>query len=63
MKNLGHALKAGVKGFAKAFEPARYQAGGEQVRCTHCKEELFQQQEALINTSGATFVGLDWLNK
>jgi hypothetical protein len=63
MKNFGRAMKAGVKGFAKAFEPTRYQAGGVQVRCTHCEGELFRKQEALINTSGATFAGLDWLNK
>ena len=47
MKNLGRALKAGVKGFANAFGPARYHAGGVQVRCTHCKGELFQEQEAV----------------
>ena len=63
MKNLGHALMAGAKGFAKAYGPARYQAGGVQVRCTHCKGEVFQEQEALLNTSGATLVKLDWLNK
>ena len=63
MKNLRRALKAGAKGFAKAFEPAGYQAGGVQVRCTHCQGELFQEQEALLNTSGATLVNLDWLNK
>jgi hypothetical protein len=63
MKNLGRALKAGAKGFAKSFEPARYQAGGFQIRCTHCKGELFQEQEALLNTTGASLVNLDWLNK
>ncbi len=63
MKNLGRALKAGMKGFATAFGPVRYQAGGIQVRCTHCQGELFQAQEALLNTSGASFASLDWLNK
>ena len=63
MKNLGRALKAGVKGFAKAFEPARYQAAGVQIRCTHCKGELFQEKEALLNTTSATLFHLDWLDK
>jgi predicted nucleic-acid-binding Zn-ribbon protein len=63
MKNIGRALKAGAKGFAKAFGPARYQAAGMQIRCTHCKGETFQAQEALLNTTGATLVNLDWLNK
>lgn len=63
MKNLGRALKAGVKGFAKAFEPAPYSAGGIRVSCPHCKGELFQEQEALLNTTGATLFKLDWLDK
>jgi uncharacterized protein len=63
MKKLGRAFKAGVKGFADAFAPARYQAGGVQVRCTHCKGEMFREHEALLNTTGATLVSLDWLDK
>jgi predicted nucleic-acid-binding Zn-ribbon protein len=63
MKNLGRALQAGIKGFAKAFEPARYQAVGVQVRCTHCKGEVFQEKEALLNTTGATLAGVDWLDQ
>jgi uncharacterized protein len=63
MKNVGRALKAGAKGFSKAFAPARYQAGGVPVRCTHCQTEMFKEREALLNTTGATLVNLDWLNK
>lgn len=63
MKKLGYALKAGVKGFTKAFEPAHYSAGGIRVSCTHCKGELFQEREALLNTTGATFLRVDWLDR
>lgn len=63
MKTLARALKAGAAGFAKAFEPARYRAGGVSVRCTHCRGELFQEHEALLNTSGATLMNVDWLDK
>lgn len=63
MKSLGRKLKAGIKGFAKTYGPTRYEAGGKQVRCTHCQGDLFQEQEALLNTSGASLVNLDWLNK
>jgi uncharacterized protein len=63
MSNLGRALKAGVKGFVKGVGPSRYQAGGIQVRCTHCKGELFLQHEALLSTTGATLMQLDWANK
>lgn len=63
MKKLARALKVGVKGFTGSFGPARYRAAGKRVRCTHCAGEIFQPQEALLNTSGATLVNLDWLNK
>ncbi len=63
MKNPIRGLKAGLKGFASAFGPGRYQAGGREVTCPHCGEKTFAQHEALLNTTGATFVKLDWLNK
>jgi hypothetical protein len=63
MRKLGRALKAGVAGFASAFGPGQFAAGGKQVRCGHCGGDLFSQQEALLNTRGATLVKLDWLNK
>ena len=48
---------------AGAFGSAHYKAGGVQIRCTHCNGEVFGEHEALLNTSGATLVGLDWLDK
>jgi hypothetical protein len=63
MKRIVRALKAGAEGFAKSFEPARYQAAGIPVRCTHCKGETFQAQEALLNTTVATFAHLNWIDK
>ena len=63
MKILGRLLAAGVEGFAKAFAPARYGAGGVQVRCTHCQGELFREKEALLNTTGATLFHMDWMDK
>lgn len=58
MKNLGRALKAGAKAFSKS-----YSAAGIRVACTHCKGELFQEQEALLNKTSSTFLDLDWLDK
>jgi len=63
MKNLGRALKVGAKAFTKSFEPARYSAAGIRVSCTHCKGELFQEHEALLNTTSSTLFSLDWLDK
>jgi predicted nucleic-acid-binding Zn-ribbon protein len=65
MGKLG-AFIAGAKDFIKGMGTSgscRYQAGGVQVRCTHCQCERFHEREALINTTGATFANLDWLNK
>lgn len=63
MKKLGRALKAGLKGFTGSFGPGRYQAAGKPVRCAHCQGELFQPNEAQLNTSGASLVGMDWANR
>lgn len=63
MKNLGRALKAGAKAFGKIFEPARYSAAGIRVACLHCKGELFQEQEAMLNKTSSTFFGMDWADK
>jgi hypothetical protein len=63
MRKLRLALSAAVKGFHDAFAPCGYTAGGKRVRCFHCDGEVFTEHEALLNTTGATAVGLDWLDK
>ena len=63
MSNIFTSLKAAARGFASTYQPARYTAAGIQVRCTHCQGEVFQEREALINTTGATFAKVDWLNQ
>ncbi len=56
-------LKAGIKGFIRGLGPGHYEAGGRQVVCPHCGAKTFAEHEALLNTTGATFAKLDWLNK
>jgi uncharacterized protein len=63
MTKLGRALKAGIKGFSGTFGLGRYQAAGIEVVCPHCHGKMFEPREAQLNTSGATMVGLDWLNQ
>ncbi|MGI9952628.1 hypothetical protein V3F56_09740 [Moorellaceae bacterium AZ2] len=42
----------------------KYQSeNGVQVICVHCKYEFFHKGNALLNTRGLTFFGLDWLNE
>lgn len=40
----------------------RYRAAGKDVHCTHCNADRFKLGEAQLNTAGASFLGLDWLN-
>lgn len=43
--------------------PAAHAAGGLRVCCPHCECGAFYKGRALLNTSGMTFLGLDWANK
>ncbi|WP_427854240.1 hypothetical protein [Desulfosporosinus orientis] len=57
-------LKLGKKAFKQALDKkGEFRAGGKQVVCPHCSNVLFEKGEAQLNTQGATFLGLDWLNK
>ncbi|WHH59234.1 hypothetical protein [Petroclostridium sp. X23] len=44
------------KGFKFSFED------GEQIICIYCKHDRFHKGSALLNTRGATFFDMDWLN-
>lgn len=58
---IGHGLKAAAAVFVS--NPTReYLAADIKVKCPHCAGTEFQGQKVLMNTSGMTFLGLDWLN-
>ena len=40
-----------------------YQVGGKTITCQHCGNKQFDQGNALLNTPGMTFFGLDWANR
>jgi uncharacterized protein len=42
---------------------ARFSVAGKQVVCSHCGGSEFASQEILMNTRGATFMKLDFLNR
>ncbi|HVU25678.1 MAG TPA: hypothetical protein VHE13_16225 [Opitutus sp.] len=56
----GRGLKAAVKAFGRT--PVHFAAAGTQVVCPHCGGIDFDCREILLNTRGATFMNLDWLN-
>ena len=57
----------GIKRASKAVVtgpgPAEYSAAGKKIVCEHCGHSQFHEGEALLNTVGMTFLGLDWANK
>jgi predicted nucleic-acid-binding Zn-ribbon protein len=53
-------LKAAIRSFGQ--EPVNFAAAGRQVHCSHCGGLEFDSREVLMNTRGATFLNLDWLN-
>jgi hypothetical protein len=63
MGNFFQALQRGFKAMAKANGPGKFEIEGKPVRCHHCGNETFAEGEALLNTVGMTFFGLDWANK
>lgn len=61
---IGRGLKAAVKALmTKPVEPVHFAAAGRQIVCAHCGGAEFDGRDGiLLNTRGATFVNLDWLN-
>jgi len=53
----------GIWNILKRKTPAAYAAGGLKARCPHCEFDGFYKSRALLNTSGMTFLKLDWANK
>lgn len=41
----------------------KFSVAGKPVRCVHCASETFAAEKYLLNTRGATFLNLDWMNE
>lgn len=63
MSDFMERVKRGAKAFKESFGPKRYIAAGIEIICPHCKNNVFKEGAAQLNTAGATFLNLDWLNK
>jgi hypothetical protein len=44
-------------------EPKEYEVKGHQLKCPICSNNYFWFRNAQLNTSIATFFGLDWTNR
>ena len=40
-----------------------YEIAGIQVECPHCGSTEFDERSAQLNTTGLTFLDLDWANR
>ncbi|MGC7872010.1 hypothetical protein ACPUYX_10840 [Desulfosporosinus sp. SYSU MS00001] len=63
MPDFIEGLKRGAKAIKESFGPSRYEVATIKVICPHCKNDVFEEGSAQLNTAGATFLNLDWLNK
>ncbi len=55
-----------IEEFKRAYagdETQHYSVAGKQVICLHCGGEDFDRGRALLNTTGLTFLNLDWANR
>lgn len=53
-----------VEGFRRGCEGDHaYEIAGKPVRCSHCGGSCFDEREGKINTTGMSFMGLDWANQ
>ncbi len=63
MANLGNAFVKAAEAFIDSFGPSEYSAGGKKIVCAQCGGTVFAEGSALLNTTGMTFINLDWADK
>jgi predicted nucleic-acid-binding Zn-ribbon protein len=64
MNNPLGGIGAGLKAAAKSLvtTSAKYRAGDIPLTCPVCGHDEFDRRSMLMNTSGMTLMGMDWLN-
>ncbi len=61
IKSIGVGLKAAARSLVNP--PTKFRIGSIPIICPLCHHDEFDQRSMLMNTSGMTFIGMDWLNK
>jgi len=59
----GSAVGGMIAPMTTTSPSTQFTAAGKPVRCTHCGGQEFDRRDVLMNTRGATFFNLDWLNR
>jgi DNA-directed RNA polymerase subunit RPC12/RpoP len=60
---LKRATGSAAKVFIKGLGAGEYVLVGMPVVCPHCGHRQFERDSCLLNTRGATFLGLDWTDQ
>lgn len=57
-------ITTGLKAAAKSLitKPTKFKVGNICLACPVCGHDEFDRREMQMNTSGMTFMGMDWLN-
>lgn len=61
IKGIGAGLKAAAKSLVAS--PTRFCVGELPIVCPICGHDEFDRREMLVNTTGMSFLKLDWLNE
>jgi hypothetical protein len=68
MKKKLLGIEAGLKAAALSLTDSltndhpHFRVGGRRIVCPICRHDKFDRRDMLMNTSGMTMMGLDWLN-
>jgi len=63
LSNFWKALKRAARATVDSLGPGQYTVEAKKVTCPHCGHQEFAEGSAQLNTTGMTFIGLDWANK
>ncbi|WAC18904.1 hypothetical protein OVA24_16860 [Luteolibacter sp. SL250] len=61
IRSIGAGLKAA--GRSLVTPATRFRVGGVPLVCPLCAHDEFDRRSMLMNTTGMSFFGMDWLNK
>lgn len=61
IRSIGAGLRAAARSLATP--DTKFGTDASPIVCPMCGHDEFDQRSMLMNTSGMTFFGMDWLNK
>lgn len=59
---IGRGLKAAVKALV-GTEPQSFRAEGKLIQCPHCRNILFYDRKASLNTTFSSLINAEWTDR